>query len=89
MKCHSCGEEIRDTARFCGFCGAEQIVTPAEEMPPVEPTGLPELETTMDVVMPEEVTVNEEPITDIPELEVEIPAQAEPEETQIPLSSSA
>ena len=84
MKCHSCGEEIRDTARFCGFCGAEQIVTPAEEAPVVEPTGLPELETTLDVVAPEAVTMNEEPITDIPELEVESAVQAEPAETVEP-----
>ena len=24
MKCRSCGEEIREDARFCGFCGAAQ-----------------------------------------------------------------
>ena len=82
MKCHSCGEEIRDTARFCGFCGAEQIVSPAEE---VEQAGLPELETAADVIAPETITVNEEPITDIPELEVESAVEAEPEAAIAPV----
>lgn len=28
MKCYSCGEELQDTARFCGFCGADQSKRP-------------------------------------------------------------
>lgn len=24
MKCHNCNREIKDTAKFCGFCGSKQ-----------------------------------------------------------------
>ena len=30
MKCYSCGEELKDTAKFCGFCGADQSKRPNE-----------------------------------------------------------
>ena len=30
MKCHACGGELRDTAKFCGFCGADQSKRPEE-----------------------------------------------------------
>ena len=93
MKCHSCGEEIRDTARFCGFCGAEQIAPPAEEMPAVEERGLPELEPVTEVVAAEVAVAEEAPLTQIPELEVEpkmeeesvAPVEAEPEIVPAPV----
>jgi hypothetical protein len=40
MKCCSCGGEIRDDARFCPLCGADQTAAPVVEEPafiPAEP----------------------------------------------------
>ena len=31
MKCYSCGEEIKETAKFCGNCGADQSKRPSEK----------------------------------------------------------
>ena len=79
MKCCSCGEEIRDTARFCGFCGAEHTAAPAEAMAPAVESNIPELKPTADLIAPEAAVIEEEHLTEIPALEVESAAQPEPE----------
>ena len=86
MKCCSCGEEIRDTARFCGFCGAEQTAAPAETMAPAVESNIPELKPTADMIAPEAVVIEEEPMTEIPALEVENAAQPAPEVAAEPQS---
>ena len=87
MKCNSCGEEIRDTARFCGFCGADQSQNPADQMPAMEVPAAAETDFAMDVIAPEAAVIaDEEPITEIPELEVAPAVFAEPESTFQPES---
>ena len=75
MKCRSCGEEIRDDARFCGYCGAAQTV--AEEVQLAVEDSVSEVPEFVPGETAPETIVEEAPLSELPELEVA--AAAEPE----------
>ena len=77
MKCRSCGEEIREDARFCGFCGAAQTVV--EEVPPVVEEPVSEVPAFVPGETAPETIMEEAPLTEIPELEVAAPAESQTE----------
>ena len=87
MKCIFCGEEIHDDARFCGFCGAEQVEAPVDATPAIEENVIPEVEAVPEA-MPLElpVDVEDEPITEIPELELTPAIEPENQELDEPVS---
>lgn len=61
MKCHSCGNEIRDDARFCSICGAKQEIAPVSQPAPAgNPTPVAE-EQPAPQVIPEEKTFETAP----------------------------
>ena len=77
MKCRSCGEEIREDARFCGFCGAAQMI--AEEAQTVVEEPVSEVPAFVPGETAPETIMEEAPLTEIPELEVAAPAESRTE----------
>ena len=75
MFCRKCGAKLKDSAKFCGKCGApvaiavepkKELVAPAETVKPMAPAVKPP----RDAVPPEEKTVAPE---DKPKLIVNMP----------------
>ena len=54
MKCHSCGNEIRDDARFCAICGAKQEAAPVTQPAPAVSPEPVVMEQPAPQVIPEE-----------------------------------
>lgn len=59
MKCHSCGNEIRDDARFCFACGANLTAVPTPATEPAPAASVPE-------TVVSETVVPEAPVQEAP-----------------------
>ena len=72
MRCYSCGAELAETAKFCGFCGADQNQPSHEIFPePTDPDALP--------AEPQEPAAETPEAEEMPTLSTDPAPEAQPE----------
>lgn len=84
MKCYSCGNEVRDDARFCFHCGANLTEAPApaaEPVPQMPVQEVPVQQTPVQEAPVQYVPAQQTPVQEVPVQQVpvqQIPAQPAP-----------